>query len=85
MDISLALKKLKELFGIEKLLLEGGSIINGAFAKDGLIDELSLVVAPLTASQKDKPLFDKGEISNYNLKEVKVLEKGTVWLNYTVD
>lgn len=30
-DIKLALNKLYSIFGIKKLLLEGGSVINGAF------------------------------------------------------
>ena len=57
LDLPLALQKLKNLFGIETLLLEGGSVINGAFHKAGLIDELSLVVTPQTAKDEDYPLF----------------------------
>lgn len=56
-DICLALSKLKELFSIEKLLLEGGSEINGAFQRADAIDELSLVVCPLVSSAESKPLF----------------------------
>ena len=40
MDLSLALSKLNSLFNIRVLLLEGGSVLNGAFAKEGLIDEV---------------------------------------------
>ncbi len=57
LDLPLALHKLKTLFGIETLLLEGGSVINGAFHKAGLIDELSLVVTPQNAGDHDYPLF----------------------------
>ena len=57
LDLPLALNKLKTLFGIETLLLEGGSVINGAFHKAGLIDELSLVVTPQNAEDHDYPLF----------------------------
>lgn len=46
MDIPLALQKLKKYFGIEQLALCGGGIINGAFFKAGVIDELSMVVYP---------------------------------------
>ena len=46
MDLELALQKLRADFGIENLILCGGSTINGAFHKAGLIDELSLVIAP---------------------------------------
>lgn len=66
-DVTVALAKLKDLFGIETLLLEGGSILNGAFQKAGVIDELSLVIAPLTASKDDKPLFMDGAMQEFCL------------------
>ena len=81
-DVSLALDKLYRLFGIEKLLLEGGSILNGAFAREGLIDEVSLVVVPVVASTEDKPLFMRSEITNYELSDVKKYDGGILWLNY---
>lgn len=82
MDIALALEKLKSLFSIETLLLEGGSILDGAFQKAGVIDELSLVVTPLCAKAKDKPLFDQGSMEVYTLKKVKKYPNSVVWLNY---
>ena len=45
-DINLALEILRVEFGIEKLVLEGGGIINGTFLKAGVIDELSLMIYP---------------------------------------
>ena len=56
-DIYTALCKLYSLFGIKRLMLEGGSIINGAFLKADTVDELSLVVAPTSADADDEPLF----------------------------
>ncbi len=80
-DVNLALFKLKSIIGCETLLLEGGSIINGSFQRADVIDELSLVVAPMVADKQDKPLFSDGTISNYNL--IKVDEKnGCVIMNY---
>ena len=66
-DVRTALCKLKSLFGAEILLLEGGSVINGAFQNADLIDELSLVTAPLTASADGKPLFWNGSIADFDL------------------
>ena len=80
-DVALALKKLKTLFGCETLLLEGGSIINGAFQRAGVIDELSLMVAPMVADKEDKPLFTDATMEDYHLVEAKQ-ENGTLWLNY---
>ncbi len=45
-DLSKALETLNSEFGFERLLLEGGGVINGMFLKAGLIDELSLLIYP---------------------------------------
>ena len=82
LDLPLAVEKLKALFGIEKLLLEGSIVINGAFQRDGLIDELSLVVAPAVAGKEDKPLFTESRMECYQLQEVKQMEKDVFWMNY---
>ena len=82
LNLPLALEKLKRLFGIELLLLEGGSDINGAFQRAGVIDELSLVVAPVAAEAADKPLFGGAEMEAYTLEEA-VPHGGDLWLHYT--
>lgn len=82
LDLSLALHKLKALFGINRLLLEGGSILGGAFQREGLIDELSLVVAPLVAQGSDKPLFWQATQESYVLKETKQYDDQVLWFNY---
>jgi len=82
MDVRLALEKLYALFGIKRLLLEGGSVLNGAFARAGLIDEISLVVAPLTAQEGALALFDSGSLSNYTLRQTQTFDGGVLWLNY---
>lgn len=82
LDLPLALEKLKNLFGIETLLLEGGSVINGAFEREELVDELSLVVAPIIADKEGKPLFWESKGGAYELKEMKQMEKDILWINY---
>ncbi|MBQ4265822.1 MAG: dihydrofolate reductase family protein [Clostridia bacterium] len=82
MDIGLALRKLRALFGVKTLLLEGGSIINGAFARAGMIDELSLVVAPVTADAGDKPLFENAAAAPFELTGVKQYDGGVMWMHY---
>ena len=81
-DVKIALEKLKTLMGIFSLLLEGGSIVNGYFQRAGVIDELSLVVAPIVADAEDKPLFMSGTISDFELKEIKQNNSSVIWLNY---
>ena len=82
MDIPLALAKLNALFGIETFLLEGGSIINGAFARAGVIDELSLVIAPVTAGAKDKPLLMEAAVEAFELVDVKRYPGNVLWVLY---
>lgn len=52
-----ALVRLRALFGVERLLLEGGAVLNEAFLAAGLVDALSLVHAPLMAEPCDAALF----------------------------
>ena len=80
-DVNLALSKLKNIVGIETLLLEGGSIINGAFQRADAIDELSLVIAPVTADKDDKPLFMDGTVQDFELSKTETKD-GVVILNY---
>lgn len=46
-DLPLVLDKLATRFEIKTLILEGGGKINGTMLRAGLIDELSLLVAPI--------------------------------------
>ena len=80
-DVKIALEKLKTLMGINCLLLEGGSIVNGYFQRANVIDELSLVVAPIVADAEDKPLFMDSTLSDFKLKEIKQYDD-IVWMNY---
>lgn len=90
-NLETALKKLKALFGVKRLLLEGGGIINGSFLKAGLIDELSQLVMPMVDGSVGTPtLFDaeQGYTSRRSaplrLKSVSKLSRGVVWLRYTM-
>lgn len=80
-DVELALFKLRNIVGAETLLLEGGSVINGAFQRADVIDELSLVVAPVVADKDSKPLFYDSIISDYELTNADT-EKDVLVLNY---
>lgn len=81
-NIKVALDKLYNLFGIKTLLLEGGSLINGAFEREKVIDELSLVSVPVIAGNDGKPLFFDSQISNFSLQSVEQLECGAMWIKY---
>ena len=79
-DTEEALFKLRSYFGIKTLLLEGGSILNGAFQRAGVIDELSLVVDPVIGGE-GKPLCMDSKVEEYRLVDLKN-HNGILWLNY---
>lgn len=58
-DLSEVLTKLKANFHIETLAVCGGAVIDGAFLKAHLVDEISLVLAPhVNGSSEEKSAFD---------------------------
>lgn len=91
LDHALAMEKLKNLFGMETLMLGGGGVLNWSFLQAGLCDELSVVVAPTAdGSTKTPALFtaigEAGESSpiGFDLIETNVMDGGCVWLRYKV-
>ena len=75
--------------GIRRLLLEGGGAVNGALLQVGLVDELSLLVAPSVEGVRGDPAVDvehgrPGVLSRMGmaLEDCQVLEGGCVWLRY---
>jgi len=81
-DVITALEKLKRLFGIEKLLLEGGSLINGSFQRIGVVDELSLVVAPVISGADGRILFDEGVFESYKFEAANIDKNGVISVKY---
>ena len=82
MDLEMALEKLWSNFFINDLLLEGGSEINGAFQRAGLIDEISLVQASVVAGTEGKLLFEDSIIDNFILCEANILSNRVLRLRY---
>lgn len=87
-DINLehSLNKLKTLFGISTLVLCGGAQINGAFHQAGLIDELSLVVAPfIEGNHNEKGCVEANQFINhkYNFKSIIPLDDGGIHLLFS--
>ena len=73
-----------------QLLLEGGSILNGAFQRAGVIDELSLVVAAAADGAENTPsvfrnmAYPEGRPLHFALEETRQMESGALWLRYKV-
>lgn len=92
-DLCEALECLHDRFGITSLSLQGGGIINGAFLKAGLIDELSLVVYPgidglagVSSIFECPGMPDEHPAAGQSLELVSVRQMpyGVVWLRYRI-
>jgi riboflavin biosynthesis pyrimidine reductase len=88
-DLGAALETLHRDLGIRRLLLEGGGAANGALLQAGLVDELSLVIAPSVEGVPGGPaVFDihdgPGALHAMGmvLDQCQVLEGGFVWVRY---
>jgi riboflavin biosynthesis pyrimidine reductase len=90
MDLAALLTVLGRELGISRLLLEGGATINGAFLAAGLVDELSLLVAPaLDGRARTQSFVEFGERGladkiRLSLTSCEALEHGLVHLRYAV-
>ncbi len=90
-DLTLLCHKLKMIFGINKLLVEGGGVTNSLFQSENLIDELSIVVTPTIELGVESKLNFSSMDSNkyiqkvYELKQAKVLDNNGLWLNYVIN
>ncbi|MBZ9672431.1 RibD family protein [Mesorhizobium sp. ES1-3] len=89
-DLAAMLDVLGRELGIRRLLLEGGAGINGSFFAAGLIDELSLLIAPaLDARAANQGFVEFGEAGlagkvRLSLTDCKPLTHGVVHLRYAV-
>ncbi|HEV7766132.1 MAG TPA: RibD family protein [Thermoanaerobaculia bacterium] len=88
-DLAKVLQKLRAHFGIRKLLLEGGGKINGSFLAANLIDELSILVAPVADGSIGTPaLFDvddrRSPARKLKLLSIEKRSGDIVWLRYKV-
>lgn len=93
-DLAGAMTQLAEVFGVKKLLLEGGGAINGSFLKSRLIDEFSTLIYPAIdglagvqnivdyhGAEGERP----GAGQALRLIGCETLEGGMVWLRHDVE
>lgn len=92
-DLPTAMDILYEKFGVRKISLQGGGIINGAMLAAGLLDELSLVMYPGIDGLSAAPsifeyLGGRDECpaagQSLQLLSVETREYGIVWMRYKI-
>jgi 2,5-diamino-6-(ribosylamino)-4(3H)-pyrimidinone 5'-phosphate reductase len=89
-DLPLALEKIAARFGVRTLMLEGGGRINGGMLRAGLIDEVSVLVAPVVDGRMGTPaLFDddgdEPTPHRLALESVERRADDVLWLRYRVE
>lgn len=89
-DLPQAMELLYEHFGVKRLAIVGGGHICGGFLEAGLIDEVSVMVAPGIDGRKGQTAVFDGvshtECNPYKLKleSVEQWKTDIVWLRYKV-
>jgi 2,5-diamino-6-(ribosylamino)-4(3H)-pyrimidinone 5'-phosphate reductase len=89
LDLKLVLRKLNKLFGIQRVRIDGGGHVNGSFLKAGLIDEFSLVLAPVADGTIGSPTvfeveegYGRRKATQFQLKSVKKIYNDFLWIRY---
>lgn len=89
LDCEMAMEKLHRLFHIEKLLICGGGAADWTFLQAGMVDELSMVLSPVTDGSSGTasvftqiPALSVGEPVEFELRAAERLGNGGLHLNY---
>jgi riboflavin biosynthesis pyrimidine reductase len=90
-NVETALKKIRGVLGIRKLMLEGGGTFNGAVLKAGLIDEISQVIVPVVDGGAGIPgICDiPGKAPRHAAAALRLINHrklpgGVIWIRYRV-
>lgn len=91
LDCRIAAEKLYQLFGIRRVLICGGGVVNWSFLQQGMVDELSLLISPSADGENDTPsVFETSSYLQssapveFNLEDVQRIRKSGLRLVYTV-
>lgn len=89
-DLANAMELLSSEFGVDRLAVLGGGVINGGFLAAGLIDEVSLLLAPgIDGREGWRAMFDgiKDQTklpTKLTLQSVEKLAGDVLWIKYDV-
>lgn len=91
LNLTLVLQKLHQLFGIKTVRIDGGGHVNGSFLEAGLINEFSLVLAPVADGTTGSPsVFEISKeyagrkAARLNLISVERIYENFLWIRYEV-
>jgi 2,5-diamino-6-(ribosylamino)-4(3H)-pyrimidinone 5'-phosphate reductase len=90
-DLRVSLEKLNTQFNTQKVRVDSGRILNGVFLREGLVDEVSVIISPsLVGGISPRTMFvaqdletEEGVIS-LTLTNIEKIRDRYVWLRYKV-
>jgi riboflavin biosynthesis pyrimidine reductase len=89
-DLDKVVETLARELGVKKLIVEGGSIVAGAFVNARLVDEVSVLIVPLVDGRSAHPssfeiAMEKWQAPAYlKLVSVEKAQDDAIWLRYEV-
>ncbi|MBN1659207.1 MAG: RibD family protein [Anaerolineae bacterium] len=90
-DLRAALEALHQRYGVETVQVDSGGTLAGAMLRAGLVDEVSLIVAPmLTGGTSPRSIYRAPDLESADgiipleLLHAEAVEGGHVWLRYAV-
>lgn len=90
-DLRAALQGLSSRFGVERVRVDSGGVLNGALLRAGLVSEVSLMVVPVLIGKETLSSFFHApgaggleDLIDVKLKSVERLEGDVLWLRYDV-
>jgi 2,5-diamino-6-(ribosylamino)-4(3H)-pyrimidinone 5'-phosphate reductase len=90
-DLRAALDELRTRYGVEIVRMDSGGKLNGVMLREGLVDEISLLVDPsLVGGMTPRSIFvapdltSPEDVVDLRLTHVEELLDGIVWLRYDV-
>ncbi|AXF57940.1 dihydrofolate reductase family protein [Salicibibacter kimchii] len=90
-DYDVMLDKFYNLFDIKRMMVGGGGTINWSMVQNGLVDEVSVILAPIANGDPGghrffvaKEPYSSIEETAFQLESVKELGHGTLWIRYSL-
>jgi 2,5-diamino-6-(ribosylamino)-4(3H)-pyrimidinone 5'-phosphate reductase len=84
-DLKKSLELLAKRYNVKKVLVDSGRVLSNLLLKQGLVDEVSLLIHPVIVGNKAYNIFSDVDNSiNLQLRNKETMEKGCVWLVYRV-
>lgn len=88
-DLARAAEILATEFGVERMVVVGGSAINTSFLDAGLLDEVSILIGAGIDGRGGMPaVFDSlpmaHPVTRLRLTDVQKFDSGAVWLRYSI-